>query len=1063
MYKNQIIGVDMKWKLLFISLVFLMCSVFLNAATTGKISGIVTDQETGEPLMGANVIVEGAQLGAAADMDGHFVVANIPPGIYSIRISMIGYAVQIIKDIRVEIDLTTKVEAEMTVETILGETVEVIAEKKVIKKDVAGSQKSISAAEIANLPVSDVGDVLGMKAGINSALEVRGSSNTEILFAVDGISMRDERTNEPEMVLPLSAMQEVSVQTGGLSAQYGNVRSGVVNVVSKEGSKDSYSGTFTIKYSPPAKKHFGDNAFNPNSYWLRPYVDEDVCWTGTSNGAWDKYMQRQYPSFEGWNTFSENTMSDDDPDNDMTPAAAKRLFEWQYRKDGAITEPDVTVDFGFGGPVPVISEKLGNLRFFASHRNTQTMYPIKLTTDGWKNNSSMLKLTSDLPSNMKLVLQGIYTETEATSYSRSGGTDIFKSSYDVAEVMDRAGFTVPWRLYTNTYWCPTTTYNSILSAKLNKVIDSGSYFTLLAKRVQKKYHTTHGSYRDTTANVDIFPGEGEYLVDEAPFGFWANPVSSVEGGITMGGAVSTARDKSEFTTYELKFDYTNQLNFRHQLKAGALFHYDNFKINYGSENLFLPGGNYWTVFDRNPFRITGYLEDKIEYEGFITTVGLVPELIVFNGKWYDVDTYDADFYSGDYSDDQEDLFLTKTVKPKFYISPRLAIAHPITENSKLFFNYGHYREMPDAQNQYRVQRDYVNKLNYIGDPTLPLTRTVAYEIGYDQALFNTMLFRASMYYKSIDNETAWTEYTSIDGKVSYSKLTSNHYEDIRGFEVELEKNYGDWVTGNINYEYRVRNRGYFGIGEYYENPSDQNSYDRDNPYDQYWYPANHTFKYYVDFHTPYNYGPKVASQNLVGGWHFAFTGDIYLGRKVTYNPKNISGLQYNLPQVNYYNTNLKIAKVFQFDGFSLKFFADIYNLFNIKRLSYESFADSYDYNYYMESLHLSKEDYETIGVDGIVGDDKYGTYRDSDVEYQPMEYVSSFENVNSPNSVAIYYDASRKDYYEYADGNWAEVSNSRIDKVLEDKAYIDMPNQTFLNFLDPRDIFVGVTISFDLK
>ena len=812
----------MKRKLVTISLIMLMCSCFLNAATTGKISGTVSNLDTGEPLVGANVIIEEAQMGAASDAQGQFVVINLPPGIYTVKISMIGFATQVIKDVRVEIDLTTKVNTEMKVESIIGEIVEVVAQKKVIKKDLAGSQKSVSASEMENLPVNDVGDIISMKAGISPSLEVRGSDASEVLFAVDGIAMRDERTNAPEMILPISAMQEISVQTGGLSAQYGNVRSGVVNVVSKEGSKDKYEGSFTVKYSPPAKKHFGENPYHPNSYWLRPYIDEEVCWTGTQNGKWNRYERRQNQSFEGWNAFSQNLMSDDNPNNDLTPAAAKRLFEWQYRKDGAISEPDKTYDLGFGGPVPYVSKSLGDLRFYLSHRNSDTQYPINLTTDGWKNNATMLKLTSDLPSNMKLVVQGIYTEVDGTSASRGGGTDLFNSTLEVADhVSSQGGFTKPWRIFTDSYWSPTSTYGSHFSAKLNKIIDSGSYFTLIAKRSSKKYHTTHGSYRDTTRNNDIFPGDGEYLVDEAPFGFWPQPISSIEGGITMGGAVSTSRDKSEFTTWELKFDYTNQINFRHQIKAGLLFHYDDFSINYGSQNEFLPGGNYRTKFDRNPYRLTGYLEDKIEYEGFIAILGLVPELIVFNDDWYDVDLLETAFFSKDFKDEDNKKFQTKTVEPKFYLSPRLGISHPITENAKLFFNYGHYRLMPEAQDQYRIRRDYVNKLNYIGDPTLPLTRTISYEVGYDQALFNSMLLRISTYYKSIDHETAWKEIASIDGKVNYSKLTSNHYEDIRGIEIEMEKNYGSWLTGTINYEYRIREHGYFEKTKYNEHPGDQ--------------------------------------------------------------------------------------------------------------------------------------------------------------------------------------------------------------------------------------------------
>ncbi len=1054
----------MKRKLLAISIIVLMVALQLSAATTGKISGMVTDQKTGEPLMGANVVVQEAEMGAAADMQGQFSIANIPPGTYTVKVSMIGYATQVITGVRVEIDLTTSLDVEMNVQSIQGETVEVVAEKKVIKKDVAGSQKSVGTEEIENLPVSDVGGVLGMKAGITSGLSIRGSGSSEVLFAVDGIAMRDNRTNEPEMTLPMSSMQEISVQTGGLSAQYGNVRSGVVNVVSKEGSKDTYSGTFTVRYSPPEKKHFGNNAFHPNSVWLRPFMDEEVCWDGTQSGAWDEYTQRQYQNFIGWNKFSKNLMTDDNPDNDMTPAGAKRLFEWQYRKDGEIDTPDRTIDFGFGGPVPFVSDKLGNLRFYLSHRSSQTMYPIKLTTDGWYDNSTMLKVTSDLPSNMKLVIQGIYTENEATSASRGGLTDIFNSSWEVADAINMAGFTIPWRLYTDSYWNPTTRYNSIISARLNKIIDSGSYMSLQAKRVYKKYHTTHGAYRDTTRNTDIFPrDDGEFLVNEAPFGFWPRPVNSIDGGIIMGGAVSTSRDQSEFTTYELKFDYTNQINFRHQLKAGLLFHYDDFKINFGSENEFLPGGNYWTIFDRNPYRFTGYIEDKIEYEGFITTLGLVPEMVVFNGKWYDADTYEKGFYSGSYTEEDQDEYLTKDVKPQFYLSPRLAISHPITENSKLFFNYGHYRAMPDAQNQYRVQRDYVNKLNYIGDPTLPLTRTISYEVGFDQALFNTYLLHVSAYYKSIDNETAWTSYNSIDGKVSYSKLTSNHYEDIRGFEVELEKNYGDWITGMLSYEYRVGSSGYFDVRRYYENPSDQNDYERNNPYIQYWSPSRHNFKAYIDFHTPTNFGPRFANQNILGGWHMAFIGDLNANRKITWNPNNIPGLLSNLDRTNYYNVNLKFSKIFRFDRFSVKFFADVYNLLNTKHFSNESFVDIHDYNDYMYSLHLSEDDYEEIGYQGITGDDVFGVYRDIDVEFQPMEYVRDYEDLNNPRERAIYYDATRKDYYQYYEGEWSEVSSSKIDKILDDKAYIDMPNQTFFTFLSPRDVFMGLTFSFELK
>ena len=76
-------------------LVFLLLIVLLAgyaySQTTGKITGIVTTAEDGEPLAGANVIVVDTYLGAAADMDGYFTIVNVPPGVYEVQVTMMGY------------------------------------------------------------------------------------------------------------------------------------------------------------------------------------------------------------------------------------------------------------------------------------------------------------------------------------------------------------------------------------------------------------------------------------------------------------------------------------------------------------------------------------------------------------------------------------------------------------------------------------------------------------------------------------------------------------------------------------------------------------------------------------------------------------------------------------------------------------------------------------------------------------------------------------------------------------------------------------------------------------
>jgi Zn-dependent protease len=82
-YKTYII------KIIFHAL--LIASSILIAGTTGKISGTVVDAQTGAPLIGCNVILDGTNLGAATNLDGGYYILNISPGTYSLRASMIGY------------------------------------------------------------------------------------------------------------------------------------------------------------------------------------------------------------------------------------------------------------------------------------------------------------------------------------------------------------------------------------------------------------------------------------------------------------------------------------------------------------------------------------------------------------------------------------------------------------------------------------------------------------------------------------------------------------------------------------------------------------------------------------------------------------------------------------------------------------------------------------------------------------------------------------------------------------------------------------------------------------
>ena len=1032
----------------------------VHGGVTGKISGKIQDGNSEEPLIGANVVIIGTTLGAATDVGGFYHILNIPPGYYDLRIDMIGYAQKVIKDVRVEIDLTSQINAKMTVEALSAEMIVVQAEQKLVKTDVASSQKSISSEQISEMPVTSVSEVIGLSAGI-SGFSVRGGNFNETQFMVDGLVLNDERTSEPTTGIPLSAVQDISLQTGGFGAEYRNARSGVINVVTKEGSKNSYSGTISVRRSPATQKHFGLSPYDPKSFWFKPFLDNQVAWTGTNNGAWDEYTQRQYPSFDGWNKISQQTMADDDPSNDLTPAGAQKLFTWEHRLNGAIQDPDLNIDIGFGGPVPFISSKLGNLRFFASALQEKNMYLFEVSRPGLEKRSFLIKLTSDTKNNSKLNYTYLRGQMEGTTLSRGGETSIMDDIGDLASQVNLAGFTMPWRIFTNEYWSPTKVDNGTHALKYTRQPNDNSFFELLLKIDSKKYHTDHGALRDTTLYPIFGTGTNTYYANEAPVGFFGGPAFSVEGRLAFGGAISTSRDFSKVKTYSLKADYVIQVNQNNQIKTGSEIVISDLDLKFGSQNEFLPSGNYWSRSKIRPFRISIYGQDKMEYNGFVATIGANLDIINPNGEWYNVDSYDDDFYSSNYSDEIENSLEKKKISTQIELSPRLSISHPITESSKLYFNYGRYQQMPISQDLYRVQRGSTQEVLTIGDPSLPMAKTISYEVGFDQSFFESYLVHLAAYYKDISDQQNYTRYISANSKVNYSRLTSNSYEDIRGFEIELSKMRGKWITGFLNYEYRVNTAGYFGLRRYYENPGDQRNYELNNEKQSKPRPIPN-IKSVVDFHTPQDFGPSIKGQNPMGGWHMNIVSRWSAGSWFTYNPNNVPGVEYNIQYLDSYNIDLKFSKIFSAGKIRLKIYADIYNVLNSKIFSGYGFEDGFDYNYYMQSLHLPEEIAQELGYNYFPGNDKPGDFRKTDTEFVPMEWISDINFLTNPSERPIYYDNKSGDFYQWTTSSgWEDVDKSYYESVLKNKQYIDMPNQSYYVFLNPRDIFFGFNISYD--
>lgn len=207
----------------------------LSGQTTGKISGRVVSKKTQEALPGANVYIEGSSYGTATDNDGLFVLINIPPGKYGIKVDMIGFKTIKSDNVLVSVNRTTSLTFDMEETVIEGEVVTVEVSRLSQKKDLTGTIKNISGDDIDDLVVESIQNVINMQAGIVNG-SFRGGRNTEVTYMIDGVQVDDTfgGTSAAVDVQP-EAVQDLEVITGTFNAEYGRAMSGVVNIVTKDG------------------------------------------------------------------------------------------------------------------------------------------------------------------------------------------------------------------------------------------------------------------------------------------------------------------------------------------------------------------------------------------------------------------------------------------------------------------------------------------------------------------------------------------------------------------------------------------------------------------------------------------------------------------------------------------------------------------------------------------------------------------------------------------------------------------------------------------------------------
>jgi outer membrane receptor protein involved in Fe transport len=230
-----------------------LAGTIVYAGTTGKIAGKIIDKSTGEALIGANILIVGSTMGASTDIDGNYFILNIPPGEYQVRASMIGYSSLIVQNIRVSVDQTTKIDFELSSESIKLADVLVTAERPLVRKDLTSTEETISGNDISMLPLEDVFAVVNLQAGVVDG-HFRGGRGDEVKYLIDGVPVNDVYSGQSSLSANVNSIEEIQVLTGTFNAEYGEALSGVVNQVTKiagdkfDGNISAYSGDYVSSH-----------------------------------------------------------------------------------------------------------------------------------------------------------------------------------------------------------------------------------------------------------------------------------------------------------------------------------------------------------------------------------------------------------------------------------------------------------------------------------------------------------------------------------------------------------------------------------------------------------------------------------------------------------------------------------------------------------------------------------------------------------------------------------------------------------------------------------------------
>ncbi len=832
--KTQLFSSPIRW-LFVLSFLF---STHLTAGTTGKIAGYVRDAESGDPLIGCNVIVDGTTFGASVGLDGDYFITGLPPGSYSVTATMIGYQALRKTEVLVSVDLTTDLTFDLGTQVLQsGEVVTVTAERPLVVKDLTSSASHITSAELEAMPVETFNDVLSMQAGVVDG-HIRGGRHGETLYMIDGIPVTDPYDGSMAVDVENASIQELQLITGAFNAEYGQAMSGVVNIVTKDGDDEiewNVMGYAGDQLSNNTDIYRNIDSFSPISqYNLQanisgPIIPGKLTAFGTIRrfvAEGHRYGVRQF-------NIDDTFYDEINPNTGLGGDGEGRWWlKGLYVGDA---DPD-SIPQGTIGYAPLNLDSLvafkndgyrlgtGDSAFVPMNPYEKTSYHVKFT----------YRVTPRLSLRLNLLQDESYQQ---------GWSEAMQLNPDAILHRYKNGGSI--------------TFN------INHQLTEKTFYQLGYSKVN--YEWQEYKYEDEWAFSKYLDTDGDDTLDA----FNPNPKD-----INLVNALSAQQLYSYFTggvdnswfnrkteSQVFKGDLTSQVNRVVEVKVGAQARLDDIYRRFIAYDL-QTGIPFGFNLEVQPKELSAYGQTKLEFKSLIVNAGLrldyfdsdgiVPKdprdpdvysPIKASNRWRDADGdghiddsepyIDADS-SGSYepgevftdvdldgvydfsektdenafTPDERRAFWYKDAEPKWQISPRIGLGYPISDRGVIHISYGHFFQIPNLQDlftnpEYRIGSGtgIVNSL--VGNPDLEPQQTISYEIGLQQELTDDVGITVNFYFRDIRNLISADKIVLTYDQRKYAQFVNRDYANTRGVTISFEKRYSQmWMT-NLDYTFQI--------------------------------------------------------------------------------------------------------------------------------------------------------------------------------------------------------------------------------------------------------------------